>query len=133
MASQFRGNGGLMAIRSRVLFLTGAAYGFLGVMLGAFGAHALRPHLSERYYAAWQTGVEYLGLHGVVLLFVSLLTLSRWSRAAGGLLALGAGLFGGSLFLMAGLNIPGLGILTPVGGMLMLAGWASLFMHGLRG
>ncbi len=119
-----------MAIHSRPLFLFGAACGFLTVALGAFGAHALRPFLTERFYAAWHTGVEYLGLHGVVLLVIALLPANGWSRGAGGLIGVGVTLFSGSLFLMAGLNVPALGMITPLGGVAMLAGWAALLGYG---
>ena len=120
-----------MAIHSRASFLAGAACGFLTVALGAFGAHALRPYLSERFYAVWQTGVEYLGVHGVVLLVIALLPANAWSRAAGGLIAAGVALFSGSLLLMAGLNVPALGMVTPLGGVTLLAGWAAVAGYGL--
>ena len=108
--------------------------GFLGVALGAFGAHALRPMLEAGgRLAAWQTAVEYQLIHAVAMLALGLQLrqtpdgrTSRRLRRAGDLFALGVLLFSGSIYLLA-LGAPRwIGPVTPVGGLCLLAGWAAL-------
>ncbi|HEY1089665.1 MAG TPA: DUF423 domain-containing protein [Burkholderiaceae bacterium] len=114
----------------------GALYGFLGVGLGAFGAHALRTRLSADMLAVWKTAVEYQMFHALALLGVGLLlrqgggsTLLNGSAAcfAGGVL-----LFSGSLYALALSGVRILGAVTPLGGLLFLIGWALLFVATLR-
>lgn len=113
--------------------LLGAGYGLFGVIFGAFGAHALRSRLSEELLRAWQTGVEYQFYHAFALLAVGLVAHSSaaggaWLGAAAWLFAVGVLLFSGSLY---GLALGGpklLGPVTPLGGLLLIAGWASLLI-----
>jgi len=104
----------------------GAGLGFLGVALGAFGAHALRDRLEPALLQAWNTGVLYHLLHAVALFAIGL-----HARAAGAAPGAGAALllagvlvFSGSLYAMALTGIRPLGAVTPFGGLLLLAGWA---------
>jgi uncharacterized membrane protein YgdD (TMEM256/DUF423 family) len=116
--------------RTRPLLLCAAASGFVTVALGAFGAHALGDTLSGRMLTVWQTGVQYQGLHTLALLAIGLLALqrpdARWIRRSGWLMLLGMLLFSGSLYLMALSGIQVLGLVTPFGGLCLLAGWATL-------
>jgi len=118
------------------LFLTiGAATGFLTVLLGAFGAHGLRDIISPGLFDAYQTGVEYQGLHALALLVTGLLMERREHielRWAGWAFASGILLFCGSLYLMAAIDIRWLGMVTPFGGLAFLLGWGLLFRHLLR-
>ncbi len=118
------------------LFLAlGAAYGLLGVALGAFGAHGLRDRLSPELLAAWKTGVEYQSYHAFALLAVGWMLRSLGSSAlqlAGLSFAIGVLLFSGSLYALALSGIRGLGAITPLGGLLFLVGWASLMVAVLR-
>ena len=118
------------------LFLAlGAAYGLLGVALGAFGAHGLRDRLSPELLAAWKTGVEYQFYHAFALLAVGWMLRSLGSSAlqlAGLSFAIGVLLFSGSLYALALSGIRGLGAITPLGGLLFLVGWASLMVAVLR-
>lgn len=117
--------------------LLGAGYGLLGVILGAFGAHALRSRLSEDLLRAWQTGVEYQFYHAFALLAVGLMAYTGaaaggWLSAAAWLFVLGVLLFSGSLY---GLALGGpklLGPVTPLGGLLLIAAWASLLVAVIR-
>jgi uncharacterized membrane protein YgdD (TMEM256/DUF423 family) len=100
--------------------------GFLGVALGAFGAHGLKGRLPENLLAAWHTGVLYHLIHAVALFALAL-----YARAASQDVALPAGfftagivLFSGSLYAMALTGATRLGIVTPFGGLCFLAGWA---------
>ena len=78
-----------------------ALFGFLGVALGAFGAHALRQRLDSDMLRVWETAVNYQFWHALALLGVGLLLLrgaSGWLNASGLLFAVGILLFSGSLY-----------------------------------
>jgi uncharacterized membrane protein YgdD (TMEM256/DUF423 family) len=114
----------------RTFLLIGAALGFFGVVLGAFGAHALRARLSPEMLAVFETGVRYQMYHAFAVLIVAagigrigdarLLVMAGWFFFAGVLL------FSGSLYALALTSVGTLGIITPVGGLLFLIGWACL-------
>jgi uncharacterized membrane protein YgdD (TMEM256/DUF423 family) len=111
----------------------GAVLGFLGVALGAFGAHALRERLSPAALQIWNTAVLYHLLHALVLLSVGF-----YARAAGAELKTPAGfflagllIFSGSLYALALTGIKPLGAVTPVGGLCLLVGWALLAFKSL--
>jgi uncharacterized membrane protein YgdD (TMEM256/DUF423 family) len=106
--------------------------GFLVVGLGAFGAHGLSGLLAERQMmGVWQTAVFYHALHAVVLVVRS----QRERVPSWGDISFIAGIafFSGSLYVMALTGWRGLGIVTPVGGLLLLAGWAGLIYEGWMG
>ena len=107
----------------------GAAYGFLAVALGAFGAHALKARLSAEMLAIWRTGVEYHFYHALALLLLGVIarqTPSPLLNASGYCFAIGILLFSGSLYALALSEVRILGAVTPFGGLLFLAGWALL-------
>ena len=103
---------------------------FLAVALGAFGAHALKARLSADMAAVWQTAVQYHAWHALALFGLGLLMLHWPERAdlrlASWLLLAGIVLFSGSLYALALSGVRGLGAVTPVGGVLFLAGWLVL-------
>ena len=107
----------------------GAVLAFVGVALGAFGAHALRARLSAEHLAVFETGVRYHLLHALALVLVGVLAQRRQERlttAAGWLFTLGIVLFSGSLYALTLSGVTSLGMVTPVGGLCFLAGWACL-------
>lgn len=118
-------------IQSRLLIVTAAVLGFLGVSLGAFGAHALEDRLAETGHAGtWNTAVQYLQWHAVAMLAVGLGVaggaLPASALRAGWIWLAGTALFSGSLF---GLSLGGpgwLGPVTPAGGLLFMGGWIWL-------
>ncbi|MES2307363.1 MAG: DUF423 domain-containing protein [Verrucomicrobiota bacterium] len=102
-----------------------AVFGFVGVALGAFGAHALRATLLEHQTVdLWKTASSYHLIHAVLLVVISFLSPSRKTTFV--LVALGIFLFSGSLYLMALYPLRWLGPITPLGGLLLLSGWLSL-------
>ncbi|TFI56521.1 DUF423 domain-containing protein [Sphingomonas parva] len=109
----------------RSIALAGALLAGLGVALGAFGAHGLRDVLDARALGWWQTGVDYQMWHALALVALASLRGVRTGLPAG-LLAVGTIVFSGSLYLMALTSARWLGAVTPVGGLLMIAGWALL-------
>ena len=119
----------------RGFLLLAALFGFTGVGLGAFAAHALKSRLSPEYLAVFQTGVHYQMLHALALLVLAVLARQLPGRlllAAGSLFALGIVLFSGSLYALTLSGISALGMITPLGGLAFLAGWLCLGMHAWR-
>ena len=110
--------------------LLGAVAGFLGVGLGAFGAHGLRSRLSPDMLAIFETGVRYQMYHALALLAVAAIIAraggARLLVAAGWCFAAGIVLFSGSLYALALTGVSILGAVTPFGGLAFLAGWACL-------
>lgn len=118
----------------RTFLLLGALAGFIGVALGAFGAHGLRTRLSAEMLAVFETGVRYQMYHALAILIVALAAarLDGWLiRTAGWLFTVGIVLFSGSLYALALSGITILGAVTPIGGLAFLAGWACLALAGL--
>lgn len=122
-------------MRDRIWWLGAALSGGLVVIAGAFGAHALEGQLEPQLANAFETGVRYqawhtLGLMGV-LAWRSACPLAGQHLALG-LWALGMLLFSGSLYAMALSGALSLGIVTPVGGLLLIAGWLALAVCVIR-
>jgi uncharacterized membrane protein YgdD (TMEM256/DUF423 family) len=110
---------------SRIAVLA-AGSGALAVVLGAFGAHALRNMLDAAALQTWHTAVEYQFWHTLALLAAALSPPSRWRSACAIALALGIVAFCGSLYAIA-LGAPRtLGMITPLGGACFIAGWICL-------
>ena len=103
----------------------GALLAFLGVALGAFGAHALKGSLSSGDLETYQTAVRYQLFHALGLLALGALPL-RAQRAAPWLF-FGSVVFSGSLYALVFTGVSALGAVTPIGGVLQLIGWAILF------
>jgi uncharacterized membrane protein YgdD (TMEM256/DUF423 family) len=107
------------------LFRLAAAFCFLAVALGAFGAHALKATLAAHEMAdVWKTAVLYHFLHGLALMVVAVLPVTN--RPAAGFFIAGIVIFSGSLYLLALTNMRWLGAITPIGGLCFLAGWVWL-------
>ena len=115
---------------NKLFVILGAINGLLAVAFGAFAAHGLRSHLSERLYEVFQTGVQYHAMHALALLMIGILASamprSPWLITAGWSMLAGILLFSGSLYLLAVSGIPWLGMVTPFGGMALLIGWGML-------
>jgi len=98
----------------------------LATVLGAFGAHALKAHLSQDKLVVYETAVRYHFIHALGLLAMGVLLRSvdaellRWSAA---LVLIGIVLFSGSLYLLTFGAPRFVGIVTPLGGLALIAGW----------
>jgi len=105
-----------------------AASGTLAVVAGAFGAHGLKARLTVDQLAAWATASQYHLLHSVVLLALALYALQsgRPVKLQASLVLAGTVLFSGSIYLLLLTGQRWLGPVTPIGGMLLIAGWISL-------
>lgn len=102
-----------------------AVSGFLAVALGAFGAHSLKPLLTQHQtLEIWEKAVFYHVFHTLVLLFLA--TRPMVPKGAVISLLLGICLFSGSLYVLAATNVRWLGAVTPLGGVSFLVAWAWL-------
>ncbi|HEX3702522.1 MAG TPA: DUF423 domain-containing protein [Vicinamibacterales bacterium] len=118
----------------KTFLFIGALAGFLAVAFGAFGAHALRGRLTPDMLAVFETGVRYQMYHALAVLAVASI-LARgggWLfSTAGWLFTAGTVLFSGSLYILALSGITVFGAVTPIGGLLLLAGWACLIVAAI--
>lgn len=112
----------------RILGALAAALGFAAVAAGAFAAHAVSDPETR---ALLKTGSEY-GLAHALAGLVALGRTDRLARLAAGCLTAGGWLFSASLYALALERIPAIGFVTPIGGLLMLAGWAALGLSAFR-
>lgn len=116
--------------------LIAALFGFLAVALGAFGSHALKSRLSNEGMNAWQIGLQYHFFH-VFALFALAFLLTQFTHFfliwSGYCFVGGVLLFSGSLYLLALTAIKQFGAITPIGGLLLLAGWLFLALGICRG
>lgn len=113
----------------RTFLMLSAFFGFTGVALGAFAAHGLKNRLTPEYLAVFHTGVLYQLIHALAIFGVALLAMQIQGRLvtyAGISFTLGIILFSGSLYLMTLTGATKLGIITPIGGLFFLLGWAIL-------
>ena len=111
--------------------------GFSGVFLGAFGAHGLEAFLQRvDRVETWETATFYLLAHSIALLVIGFRSHPRASdvliELAGWFWLSGSVLFSGTLYLLCLSGISWLGAVTPLGGILFLAGWGSLCLAGLN-
>jgi uncharacterized membrane protein YgdD (TMEM256/DUF423 family) len=112
--------------------------GFSAVAIGAFGAHGLKPHLTDYQREIFETASRYHFYHSLVLLFVSFTIRNKWMNYAGWCFIAGIFLFSGSLYLLALKNLlhiehwAFLGPVTPLGGLFFLAGWGLGFFSVFR-
>lgn len=105
------------------------------MVLGAFGAHALKARLGGEALSIWQTAVQYHFWHALALLAVALAGSKLggpWVKVAGWLFVGGVLLFSGSLYALS-LGAPrALGMITPVGGVALVLGWIAFAIAALK-
>lgn len=121
------------------IITTGAIFGMLAIILGAFGAHALKKVLSIEQLSTFETGIKYQMYHALFLLFIGLSILSeKAKKTIYFLVVIGVIFFSGSIYLLAtnGHFIPfdfkTIGFITPVGGLLLISAWGVLLVNILK-
>ncbi len=113
-----------------------AFLGFFAIVLGAFGAHALKEKVGINELKIFETGVRYQMYHVIVLLFVN--TYSGFSLKTKNWISLlffiGILFFSGSLYAISAGNIPAKSIwyITPLGGLFFIIGWLSLLYQFIK-
>lgn len=107
----------------------------LDVALGAFGAHGLKDVLSAEMKAVYETGARYQAYHALALFVVAWLA-AQWPGravdAAGWCFIAGIVIFSGSLYALALSGVRALGAVTPIGGLLFMAGWICVMLSARK-
>lgn len=116
-----------------------ALIGMTAIILGAFGAHALKKYLSIEQLASFETGVKYQMYHALFLLFLGVTTFlsEKAKKIILQLVIFGVIFFSGSIYLLAtkplsGIDFKFIGPITPIGGALLIVAWGVLFWNVLK-
>ncbi|HSU96154.1 MAG TPA: DUF423 domain-containing protein [Gemmatimonadaceae bacterium] len=121
---------------ARTFIALGSINAALAVILGAFGAHALKARLSPEMLSVYHTASQYHFYHALGMLLIaalaSQLNSSGALRLSGFLMLAGVVLFSGSLYLLAVTGVTWLGAITPLGGLAFIAAWVVLAYAALR-
>jgi uncharacterized membrane protein YgdD (TMEM256/DUF423 family) len=120
----------------RKIISTGAIFGMLAIILGAFGAHALKKVLSIAELTTFETGVKYQMYHALFLLFIGMTNelSQKTKKSIYYLVIFGVLFFSGSIYLLATNNLTSfdfktIGFVTPIGGLLLILAWSVLFYN----
>jgi uncharacterized membrane protein YgdD (TMEM256/DUF423 family) len=120
----------------KLFFLSASLLGALGVAIGAFGAHKLKPFLIETgRYDTFDTAVKYQFYHVFALLITALLLYrieNKLLEYAGLIFLAGIIIFSGSLYILCLTNVGKWGAITPIGGTLFIAGWVLMLVAILK-
>lgn len=115
------------------IILTASFFGMTAIILGAFGAHALKKVLTLEQLATFETGVKYQMYHALFLLFVGMYSeiTVKAKKTMLWVTALGILFFSGSIYLLAtmdvtGVNFKTIGFVTPIGGLFLISAWILL-------
>ncbi|WKW47048.1 DUF423 domain-containing protein [Myroides sp. JBRI-B21084] len=124
---------------TKKLVTLAAFFGFIAIILGAFGAHGLKKVLTEAQLISFETGVKYQMYHALFLLLIAQLSIltDKNKRTIGILTTVGVFLFSGSIYLLAtqaltGINFKFLGPITPVGGMFLITSWFFTAFYSMK-
>ncbi|WP_083618215.1 DUF423 domain-containing protein [Planktothrix serta] len=122
---------------SKLFLVIASIFGGLSVMAGAFGSHYLKGQLTPPLLEIFTTATRYQMYHALALLFVGILfnrseTPQPWLIAAGWAFITGIGLFSGSLYALSLTGMGWLGMITPIGGIALICGWACLTIASLK-
>ena len=120
----------------KLFLIISSISGMLSVALGAFGAHAIKDKLqSDGTLDTYQTAVQYQFYHTLALCGIAILmmkTQSQWLNYAGYSMTFGILIFSGSLYILCFTGMKWLGAITPIGGLLFIAGWIFLLLTALK-
>lgn len=124
---------------NKKLITTGAILGIVAIILGAFGAHALKKILTIEQLATFETGVRYQMYHALFLIIISIIpTLTeKTKKTIHNLVVTGVVLFSGSIYLLAtneltSFDFKTIGFVTPIGGALLIAAWGVLLLRNSK-
>jgi uncharacterized membrane protein YgdD (TMEM256/DUF423 family) len=115
---------------ARLALVLASFFLFVAVAAGAFGAHALKDRIAPELLAVYHTAVQYHFWHALGLLAIGVLLVQKPDSGAlavaAWLLVAGMVLFSGSLYALALTGVRGLGAVTPIGGIALLAAWVAM-------
>lgn len=123
----------------RKIILIATVLGAIAIVLGAFGAHGLKQHISAESIAVFETGVKYQMYHALFLLFLGTTSLVSEKEKNSILILVVSGVvfFSGSIYFLAcnsmfSFDFKKIGIITPIGGLLLIGAWITLFLHLIK-
>jgi uncharacterized membrane protein YgdD (TMEM256/DUF423 family) len=120
----------------KTFLIVGSIFGALSVIIGAFGAHALKSLLeSTSRIETFETAVKYQFYHAFALILLGILMLNlkhQFFEYAGYSFVVGTIIFSGSLYILCLSGITKFGMITPIGGLFMIAGWIFLTLGILK-
>ncbi len=123
----------------RKYYIAGILFGLIGILIGAFGAHGLKPLLNPEALITLETGVKYQMYHALLLILLGILVSNghHFSKSIFYLLIIGLILFSGSIFLLAtneltDLDFRSIGIATPLGGSFLIISWGWLLVYFIK-
>lgn len=124
---------------NRKIILTAALLGIISIVLGAFGAHALKKMIDVNALATFETGVRYQMYHALFLLFLATNNMiqEKTKKVIHILVIFGVLFFSGSIYLLAtnaltAFDFKVIGFITPIGGLLLIIAWTLLFIDFLK-
>lgn len=124
---------------NKKIIASGALLGALAIVLGAFGAHALKKILTIEELSTFETGVKYQMYHALFLLFIGTSTLlnEKTKKTIFYLVSIGVLFFSGSIYFLAtnrltSFDFKTIGFITPIGGLLLILAWLVLFFNILK-
>lgn len=114
--------------------IAGAVLGGIAVGMGAFGAHGLKAHLTADMLQVWETAVRYQMYHALLLLLIAALASAGSTMLRNAVYSCLAGVivFSGSLYALALTGVSKLGMITPIGGVLLILAWLFVVLHFIR-
>ena len=120
----------------QIFIITGAFFGMLAIIFGAFGAHALKKILSDDQLKSFETAVKYQMYHAIVLLLLGFnfqfSTSEMYWCFTLGVLLFSFSIYGLVLSDAKGKKLKFLGPITPIGGLLFVAGWLLLILKAIN-
>lgn len=124
---------------NKSILVTGALLGIISIILGAFGAHALKELIPIASQQTFETGVRYQMYHAILLLFVGSTPLIKQNtkRIVNYLVVVGLLFFSGSIYGLAtntlsAFNFKSIGFITPIGGLLLIVAWGFILVEFLK-
>ena len=120
-------------MRPQIMLIIASTFGALAVLIGAFGAHALKTILEQNErIPTFETASKYHFYHTIVMVIIGVIALNNQSKYlaySSWSFMFGILFFSGSLYILSLTNYKFLGAVAPIGGLLLLAGWILLLLH----
>ena len=124
---------------NKKILITGSVLGIISIILGAFGAHALKELISPEMQQTFETGVRYQMYHALFLLFMGTTSLvpDKTKNIIYYLIVIGVIFFSGSIYGLATnaltiFNFKSIGFITPLGGLCFIISWGILFVNLIK-
>ncbi len=124
---------------NKKILISAAVFGLFAVLLGAFGAHGLKPLIASDAMTSFDTGVRYQMIHALVLLILGITSYvsKDYKKACYYLIVIGVILFSGSIYglstnTLTSFDFRTIAFVTPIGGVLLISAWLVLLINFLK-